>query len=156
MAHCDGGAGAAGGAGGSNFGVSGSANGGSACESVFNASTPACATGAGGDANGGNPAQAVLAASVLAALAVTAASPSVGTAVLGGVACFEPGSCFNTNAGTSGNAEAEVEAEGGNGGLAATLALVQAATVVPVMPELAEAPLAVLLVAVVHQAVLTH
>ena len=35
---------------------------------------------------------------------------------LGGVACLEPFSCGNTNAGTSGNAEAEVEAEGGNGG----------------------------------------
>ena len=27
----------------------------------------------------------------------------------GGVACLEPGSCFNTDAGTSSNAEAEVE-----------------------------------------------
>ena len=71
---------AAGGAGGSNFGVSGSANGGSACEGVFNASTPACATGAGGDANGGNAElQEAQAASVLAELAVTAVSPSVAT-----------------------------------------------------------------------------
>jgi hypothetical protein len=40
--------------------------------------------------------------------------------------------------------------------LAATLALVLAVTVVPVMPELAAAPLVVLLVAVVPQAILAH
>ena len=40
--------------------------------------------------------------------------------------------------------------------LAATLALVLAVTVVPVMPELVEAPLAVLLEAVVPQAILAH
>jgi len=40
--------------------------------------------------------------------------------------------------------------------LAATLALVLAVTAVPVMPELVAAPLVVLLVAVVRQAVLTH
>ena len=40
--------------------------------------------------------------------------------------------------------------------MAATLALVLAATVVLVMPDLAAAPLAVLLVAVAHQAILGH
>ena len=40
--------------------------------------------------------------------------------------------------------------------LAVTLALVLAVTVVPVMPELVETPLAALLVAVVPQAILAH
>ena len=55
---------------------------GSACEGAVNATTPACLTGAGGDANGGNELQVAQAALVLAALAVTAVSPSVATAVL--------------------------------------------------------------------------
>ena len=101
MAHCDGGAGAAGGAGGYNFGLSGSANGGSACEGVFNASTPACATGAGGDANGGNPN-----AGGAGGIGIGGTGGDGGLAIggdggAGGVTCFEPGSCFNTNAGTS-------------------------------------------------------
>jgi hypothetical protein len=40
--------------------------------------------------------------------------------------------------------------------MAATLALVLAVTVVPVMPELVATPLVVLLVAVVPQAILAH
>ena len=40
--------------------------------------------------------------------------------------------------------------------MAATLALVLAATAVQAMPEVAAAPLVVLLVAAVHQVALTH
>ena len=72
----------AGGAGGSNFGVAGSAEGGSACQGEIGATTPACVTGAGGDANGGNAAAGGAAALVLAELAALAALPSVATAVL--------------------------------------------------------------------------
>ena len=60
--------------------------------------------------------QAAQAALVLAALAETGGLAFGGDGGLGGVACFEPFHCGNTNAGTSSNAEAEIEAEGGNGG----------------------------------------
>ena len=82
MAHCDGGAGAAGGAGGSNFGLAGTAEGGSACQGEINATTPACLTGAGGDANGGNAVAGGAGGMVLADLAEMAALPSVAMAVL--------------------------------------------------------------------------
>ena len=80
----------AGGAGGSNFGVAGTAEGGSACQGEIGATTPACVTGAGGDANGGNAA-----AGGAGGIGIGGAGGAGGLAFggdggLGGVACFEP------------------------------------------------------------------
>ena len=60
--------------------------------------------------------QAAQAASVLAELGGDGGLAFGGDGGLGGVACLEPFSCGNTNAGTRSNAEVEIEAEGGNGG----------------------------------------
>ena len=97
-AHCDGGVAALGGAGGSNLGVAGSANGGSVCEGAVNATTPACLTGAGGDANGGNAAAGGAGGTGSGGVGGAGGLAFGGDGGLGGVACFEPSS-GNTNAG---------------------------------------------------------
>ena len=80
----DGGIGVAGGAGGSNFGVAGTAEGGCACQGEISATTPACLTGAGGDANGGQCSRRPRRGGdpALADLAEMAALPWVAMAVL--------------------------------------------------------------------------
>ena len=142
--------------GGSNLGLAGRAEGGSACQGEINATTPACLT--------------VLVATLTAATQPPAAGgigiggiggdgglAFGGDGGLGGVACFKPGSSFNTNAGTSSIAGAEIKAEGGNGGHGGDAGIsVSGDGGNQQVLELAEVNLVALLVAVVAKVVSTH